>query len=94
MKKYFKEKEILILWIQETSSPLPDVVIQLGQYCGIHRQLVAVVCSLAYGNFPSSILAHLGRVVLSVLLGNHNYDELTSKAIDGTMCDYSGSFDQ
>ena len=81
-------------WVQETSSQLPNVVIQLGQYCGNHRQMVAVVCSLAYGSSLSSIPVHLGRAVLSVLLGNHSYDELTSpKATDGTMNNHPGSFD-
>lgn len=83
------------LWVEETSSQLPDVVTQLGQYCGNHRQMVAVVCSVARGDSPSPIPIHLGRAALSVLLGNHNYDKLTSpKAVDGTTNNHPGSFDQ
>jgi len=53
------------LWVQETSTQLPGVVAQVQQYCGNHTpfQLIPV---------------HLGRAALSILLRNHNYDELTS----------------
>lgn len=82
------------LCVEKTSPQLPAVVTHLGQYCGNHRQEVAVVCSLENGNSPSSIPVHLGRAVLSVLLGNHNYEGLTSlKAIDGTANNHPGSFD-